>query len=59
MIERRLMLCFGDAHDAKCNADRHWAEQQCCRSMTSAEKRAVAWEVSTLMRYRSGLLREA
>src|ERR1700746_2753530 len=23
LIERRLMLCFGDAHDAKCNADRH------------------------------------
>src|SRR5262252_763461 len=39
------MLCFGDAHDAKCNADRHWAERQCCRSMTSAEKGAVAWEV--------------
>src|ERR1700745_4108726 len=28
LIERRLMLCFADAHDAKCNADRHWAEQQ-------------------------------
>src|SRR6516164_436240 len=32
----------------------HWAEQQRCRSTTSAES-AVVWEISTLMRYRSGL----
>jgi hypothetical protein len=48
-----LTLCFGDARDPKCNAERASRRQQRRRSMTSAEKRAVVWEVTTLMRYRS------